>query len=355
MTNQMALPDGWARRQSALEGTVHADAANVEPASLDTAKNRVANDDRSHLRVVLRRLVSAAVDAGGAESGALALFNGEGALSEFISVGRPEQVDETGAVDSPLGIVDRVLNDPRAIRLSARLSATASGVVSELRTVESLLGVPVAVGGDVLGCLYLCNHESGLFGDRDERMLEEWAAAAAMAADHSRMLAEVRLRREWTANTAEVAAALVTSADGEAMDLFTDRLLGLTGADFVALLQVSQVTGSLVVSAVRGLEEDALEAAVLAVPGTRARGILDGRHPILIDDCVGAGLSILRDGALGPGMVVPLIVANRAESILLVARSSGAAPFRGADLEMTADFAELATVALTLSTPHLPR
>ncbi|WP_187270556.1 GAF domain-containing protein [Lacisediminihabitans profunda] len=299
---------------------------------------------------MLRRLVTAAVDAGGADSGALALFSPKGAVTNFVSVGRPEQVDTTGTLDSPLGIVDLVLDNPRPIRLS--VPGNASGSVPELRTVESILGVPVAVGDEVLGCLYLCNHESGLFSDRDERILEEWALAAALAADHGRVLAEVRRRRDWTAISAEVASALVTSTDSEAMDLFTDRLLGLTGADFVALLQVSQVTGSLVVSAVRGLEEEDLDAAVLAVPGTRARGIFEGRHPILIDDCVEVGLSILREGALGPGMVIPLTAPSRAVSILLVARSSGAPPFGGTDLEMTADFAELATVALALATPH---
>ncbi len=349
MANQMEVTDDRARRRPAAEGAA---TAPVDIARFDTAHFDTASDDRAALRVVLRRLVTAAVNAGGADCGALALFSPEGALTEFISVGRPEKVDPAGAVDSPLGIVDLILDDPRPIRLSVRVPATASGTVSELRTVESLLGVPVAIGEEVFGCLYLCNHESGLFGDRDERILEEWAAAAALAADHGRLLAEVRRRRDWTATSAEVASALVMSADGEAMDLFTDRLLGLTGADFVALLQVSQLTGSLVVSAVRGLEEDTLDGAVLAVPGARARGIFEGRHPIMIDDCVEAGLSILREGALGPGMVMPLIAPNRAESILLVARSSGAPQFRGTDLEMTADFAELATVALTLATPH---
>ncbi|WP_394771294.1 GAF domain-containing protein [Lacisediminihabitans sp.] len=346
MTNQLAETDDRARRRSAggVATTGGADAR------FDSATIEAASDDRASLRIVLRRLVTAAVDAGGADSGALALFSPDGVLTEFVSVARAEQVDAAGNLDSPLGIVDLVLDNPMPIRLSP--PATTSGSIAERRTVESLLGVPVAIGDSVLGCLYLCNHKSGLFGDRDERILEEWAAAVALAADHGRVLEELRVRRDWTATAAEVASALVTSADSEAMDLFTDRLIALTDADFVALLQVSQVTGSLVVSAVRGLEEDALDAAVLPVPGARAHGIFEGRHPILIDDCSEAGLGILREGTLGPGMVVPLIAPNRAESILLVARASGKPQFRGTDLEMTADFAGLATVALALATPH---
>jgi GAF domain-containing protein len=343
----MALADDGARRRSPSGVTASAPA---DAPRLGTTRAGRASGDRDSLHVVLRRLVTAAVESGSADSGALALFSPDRGLTDFISVGRPEHVGATGTVDSPLGIVDLVLDDPRPIRFSEPVAASAT--ISELRTVHSLVGVPVVIGDELLGCLYLCNHESGLFSDRDERMLQEWAAAAALAADHGSVLAEVRRRRLWTATSTEVASALVTSADSEAMDLFTDRLLALTRADFVALLQVSQVTGSLVVSAVRGLEEDTLDGAVLAVLGARARGIFESQHPILIDDCVEAGLSILRDGALGPGMVVPLIAPHRAESILLVARSSGSPHFSGTDLEMTADFAELATVALALATPH---
>ena len=309
-----------------------------------------ASAERTDARVVLERIARDAVEVLGTETGAIALVTAQGDIAEFIAIGFSDRTDG-GANPPARAILDVILEDPRPIRVNDLTDAPVLGLLSGISGVGSVLAAPILIGDEVLGVLYVGNHASGPFGDADERVLVELAATAALVVDHGRLREETARRREWAATSAEVAFALVSNAEGEAMDLFVDRLLHLADADFVALLQVSQVTGSLVVNAVRGLEEEALQGAVLPAAKSFARSVLEGTHPLLIGDCVDAGVEVAQRTPLGPAMAIPLLAPRRAEAVLFVARVPGAREFTPTDLEMTADFAELATVALELAAP----
>jgi GAF domain-containing protein len=328
--------------------------SGADPDRDNVAAMSGTSTEQANLRVVLNRIVHAASEQAGAEFGALALVSPRGELSGFISIGVADEPGDVVALPPSLGVVEAIISYPTPLRSTDAAEASAFGFPSSYPWVNSFLGVPVVAGDEVLGSLYVGNHVSGGFSDRDERVLVELAAAAALAIDHGRLSEEAERRRDWAETSAELASALLTSADDEAIDLFVDRLLHLVDADFVGVFQVSQVTGVLVASTVRGVEEDNFEGAVLAMSESFARGVFEGKHPLLMDDGIDPALGIAHETSFGPAMVVPLLAPSRAEAVLLVARVQGSREFSVTDLELTADFSQLATIAMELAAPRSP-
>ena len=123
---------------------------------------------------VLRRTVEAATELVEAEYGAIGVLNEErDALEQFIHVGlTAEQARAIGDLPTGHGLLGALIDDPRPIRL-ARIAddARAAGFPPHHPTMESFLGVPVRVHGEIFGNLYLANRRNGEFTEEDEQLL----------------------------------------------------------------------------------------------------------------------------------------------------------------------------------------
>ncbi|MFM9917942.1 GAF domain-containing protein [Lacisediminihabitans sp. H27-G8] len=303
------------------------------------------------LPVVLERIIEAAVELVGSEYGALGVIAPGGGLEQFIHVGiPPEQARIIGHLPEGHGLLGALIDDPRPIRLEhLHDDPRSSGFPAGHPAMESFLGVPIRVRDEVYGNLYLSNQSSGAFSREDEQLVESLAASAGFAIDNARLFAETRRRQAWSAASAEITAAMLSINQSDSLSTIVNRVLVLAESDLVCMILPGPTEGTLVVEVARGQGETELTGRIFPAAGSLAASVLEGKQPRLVGDGGADAQVFAIENALGPMMAVPLISAGRAEGVLLVARVAGGLRFTPADLEMTADFAGQASLAVQLA------
>jgi signal transduction histidine kinase len=186
------------------------------------------------LGATLRRIVQAAVDLVGATYGALGVLGADGELTEFVHVGI-DQATQASIGDLPRGrgILGLLVNHPVPIRLDDMSSHPAAvGFPPGHPVMQSFLGVPVRVRGQVFGNLYLTDKRGAEgFSTADERIVTALAAAAGVAIDNARLYERSLLRERWQATVAQMHAAVLEGADaGEVLTIAATRAAELTRA-----------------------------------------------------------------------------------------------------------------------------
>ncbi|WP_394768941.1 GAF domain-containing protein [Lacisediminihabitans sp.] len=309
------------------------------------------------LPVVLRRIVESAVGLVGAQYGALGVIAPQGGLEQFINVGMPpEQAKSIGHLPEGHGLLGALIDDPRPIRLR-HLSedSRSAGFPASHPSMDSFLGVPVRVRDEVYGNLYLTNQASGKFSKEDEELVTALAATAGFAIDNARLFAETRRRQAWAAASAEVTSALLSSERSDSISILVGRVLLLSEADLVCVVLPTDDPAKLAVGTARGVDEESLEGTLVDAEGSIAGSVLEGLHPRLVNDGDRDEISLPSGARLGPVMALPLMVGSQAEGALIVARLHDSMSFSPADLEMAADFAGQASVAMELAKARATR
>jgi signal transduction histidine kinase len=147
------------------------------------------------LRSTLQRIVGAACALTGARYGALGVLDAAGTgLSEFVYTGLDaETAARIGPPPKGIGVLGLLIRDPRPIRL-ADLAAhpAAVGFPPGHPPMRSFLGVPVRVGDEVYGNLYLTEkRDAAEFTADDEALVVAFAKAAGLAIRNARLHARV--------------------------------------------------------------------------------------------------------------------------------------------------------------------
>ena len=187
------------------------------------------------LGATLRRIVQAAVDLVDANYGALGVLGPDGTVVDFIHVGMDQEiVDAIGPTPTGRGILGVLIERPTPLRLDHLAGHPASvGFPAHHPRMDSFLGVPVRVRGEVFGNLYLTEKRDGLsFTADDERTVMALAAAAAVAIENARLYERSRQREAWREAVAEIANAVLTGVEvDEVLALTAQRACRLTQAD----------------------------------------------------------------------------------------------------------------------------
>lgn len=320
--------------------------------SLLDASRSVA--EQIELPVVLRTIVEAAVSLVGARYGAIGVIAPDGTLEQFIHVGMTDdQVEAIGMLPEGRGILGALTEEQAPIRLEHLSEDTRSiGFPAAHPAMDSFLGVPVRVRGEVYGNLYLSQSERGAFSEEDQELLVALAGTAGAAIDHARLFDESRRRQRWSAASAQVAAALLSDEFEDSLSILVDRVAALADADLVCVA-VPATAGSMVVQVARGAFAKDVQGTVFEAAGTHAGRASESRQPVLSD--VDSESRIHPAAYLGPTMALPLMSAAEPSGVLTVSRLAGRPRFTRADLEMAADFASQASVALRLSAAQRDR
>src|ERR1700752_1661726 len=102
---------------------------------------------------------------------------------------------------------------------------------------RSFPGVPVRVGDEVFGNLYLTNKRGGgEFTEDDEAVLVALGAAAGVAVENARLYEAARRQKRWIQASAEVTTRLLSGApSGDVLADITRQTLELSGADLAVL------------------------------------------------------------------------------------------------------------------------
>jgi len=307
------------------------------------------------LEVVLRRIVEAATELVSARYGALGVIGADGGLAEFIPVGLNEA--QIAAIDhwpEGRGLLGELITNPQPLRLADISGHPRSfGFPRGHPPMVSFLGVPVRIRDEVYGNLYLTEKRDGRqFDEEDEAIVVALAAAAGVAIENARLYEDARRRQRWLQASAEVTRRLLSGAEpAEVLDLVTQQVLQMSGAELAVLALPQAGRGELVIRHAAG--QDADMAAGLVLPeGSLSSEVYASGEPVTVDDFSRDDrvAPVARERMpLGPAVVFPLGGPGNVRGVLTVGRHPGAMPLTNAATEMIGSFAAQAGVALELA------
>jgi signal transduction histidine kinase len=148
------------------------------------------------LETLLQRVVEIARDLIGARYGALSLLRQEGGIETFIVSGiTPEERARLGPPPIGHGLLGVVLSEGAPLRLEDLTRHPRSvGFPPGHPPMRSLLAVPVAAQGQIMGNLYLTEKVgAAAFDEADEEALARFATLAALAIENARLHRQIQV------------------------------------------------------------------------------------------------------------------------------------------------------------------
>lgn len=133
---------------------------------------------------VLERIAHVSRDLVRARYSALGVPDGRGGLRYFkVSGMTTEAIRRVEHLPVGRGLLGAIMDEQQVIRLARMQDDPRSvGFPAGHPYMQSLLGVPIKAGTQLMGILYLCDREDGQpFSEQDERLVETMAGYAAVA------------------------------------------------------------------------------------------------------------------------------------------------------------------------------
>jgi signal transduction histidine kinase len=321
------------------------------------------------LDAVLGHVLEAACELTGARYAALGVLDAERReLERFITHGMNDETRRAiGDLPRGRGVLGVLISSPEPLRLARVGDHPASyGFPAGHPPMDSFLGVPVFIRGQVWGNLYLAEKRGGSFDEADETAIVGLARWAGIAIENARLYREAETRgaeleRAVRGLEATQAIALALGADIElerVLELIVKRGRALVEARCVVILlrdrRPEDHDEYLVLAASAG-ERRPIEGARIPVASSTAGEImLQGRAERIGD--VGARLRVAaeRYGVDGARTAVIVPLAHRGEALgalLAFDRGERRGPFSEDDeVALTAFAASAATAVATAQT-----
>lgn len=301
----------------------------------------------------LRRIVEEATSLVGARYGALGVVDETGTrLSQLITVGVDDVTRAAiGGLLGGLGLFGVGVDEQRPVRLRQITEHARRGPPAEDPRLRSFLAVPVRVGSEVFGSLYLAEKVGGdAFDEVDEGLAATLAVAAGVAVEHARLFRQAQHRGAALAALQEVAASLAAEDSGpDVLQLVGDRALELVGADLATIAVLADDEGQLVIEVAVGPLSGDLAGEMFARDGSISGEVVRTGRPVTVTDVTTDPRAVqpqVRIPGLGPAVWVALPVEGDRFGSLGVARRAGAPPFTDAEVELVTTFAASAGVAV---------
>ncbi len=303
------------------------------------------------LPLVLRQIVGAARDLLDARYAALGVLGADGGLEQFVHAGMDDEVvARIGDLPKGRGILGLLISEPVPIRLGD-LSAhpTSAGFPPGHPPMASFLGVPVRIGEEVFGNLYLTERSGGgEFTAEDEELAIALAAAAGAAIANARRFTESEQRRRWLDASGDLVPLLLSGAAAQPHTLITQHAAAAAAADFAALA-VPDGADQVIVTGVTGaLTAGLMNSTAPLADSLAGQAIRTGKPRLVTGE--GRSVAAAELGAdIGPLIVVPLAAGEQVRGALMLGRLAVRPGFTNIDLDMAASFAGHAAVAMELA------
>ncbi|MFJ6466658.1 GAF domain-containing protein [Streptomyces sp. NPDC091387] len=305
---------------------------------------------------VLRHIVESAVALVDAQYGALGVIGVGQRLSQFITVGFDDaQVAAIGRLPEGHGLLGELIRNPEPLRLRELSTHPASyGFPPNHPPMDTFLGVPIWVRGEVFGNIYLAEkHGGGQFAAEDEEVLKTLAVAAGVAIDNASLYSQARQRERWLTASAEVTNSLLTgSGRTDVLQLLAERSRTIAESD-LAVIALAFGPDQLIVEVAVGEGAAAHRGLVLPAEGSFVGAALHSGEPIISaavnkDARITAGSA--RWQGLGPAVAVRMGTAKGGvRGVLMLARTEGGVEFTAEDAGPLLGFAGQAALALELA------
>jgi len=303
------------------------------------------------LPVVLRQIVDAARDLLGARYAALGVLGRDGELEQFVHAGMEDDlVAAIGELPRGRGILGLLITDPASIRLASLGDhPVAAGFPPGHPPMGSFVGVPVRIGEEVFGNLYLTERiAGGDFTADDEQLAIALAAAAGAAIANARRYAESEQRRRWLDASAQLTPLLLAGDREQPHALIAGHAAAAADADFAVLAVPGSDPGEVIVAGAAGPLAAGLDRTARLAGSLAGQVIQTGKPSLVAGDPLKAAATALGAG-IGPLIAVPLAAGERVLGALLLGRTAARPGFTESDLGMAASFAAHAAVAMELA------
>ncbi|HEY2240970.1 MAG TPA: GAF domain-containing protein [Streptosporangiaceae bacterium] len=285
-----------------------------------------------------------------------------GLLEAVLTVGSGLDLETTltRIVDAAVGLVDAcygalsLAGDEERL-LESGAHPDPAGTVDGSPPTGSFLGVPVQVGEQVFGNLFLTEKRGGgQFTADDRAVLNALAAAAGVAIENARLYDEAQRQHRWLRASGEVTISLLSGTEPRhVLAAVTTQVHELTGAD-VVFVGIPEDDGRRV-NIVSAEGEGAAEIRGLMLPSDRSLSgqVMTTGQPLMVPDYTAdpraAQVTLAPLEHVGPMTVFPLGVPGNVRGVLSVGRRRGSPPLTPAAFDLIASFAAQAGVALELA------
>jgi len=303
------------------------------------------------LPVVLRQIVSAAQDLLGARYAALGVLGLDGELEQFVHVGMDDDlVAAIGHLPRGRGVLGLLISEPAPIRLAGLSTHPAAvGFPPGHPPMGSFVGVPVRIGEEIFGNLYLTERiAGGEFSKDDEELAIALAAAAGAAIANARRYAESEQRRRWLDASAQLTPLLLADHREQPHELVAEHAADAAEADFAVLI-VSQDPHQVTVTGAAGPLAAGLTGRLAPLADSLAGQVIRSGKPSLVTGDGRKATAAAVGTEIGPLIAVPLVAGERVLGALLLGRTTARAGYTESDLGMAATFAGYAAVAMELA------
>jgi signal transduction histidine kinase len=237
------------------------------------------------------------------------------------AVGIEEEVERGVRIPVGGGFAGRVAAERRPVILDDVDHADVLNPILHEKGIKSMLGVPLLVGGRVLGVLHVGALTYRVFGEGDVELLQLAADRAAIAIEHARAFeAERRARTRVEHVQAVTDVALAHLGLEDLFAVLLPRIRDILEADTCAVLLVDEATNELVARAAVGIEEEVERGVRIPVGGGFAGRVAAQMKPVILDDVDHADVlnPILREKGIKSMLGVPLLVAGEPLGVIHV-------------------------------------
>jgi signal transduction histidine kinase len=310
------------------------------------------------LDATLHRIVNAALGITGARYGAIGVWAPDGTLSSFVQEGvDPQMTRRIGHFPVGKGVLGVLRSGSEPLRLrDVTEHSRYLGFPAHHPPMRAFLGMPISIRGAVYGALYVADDRDDFaFSSADEVTARALASAASVAIDNARLFEQARTSAQWTNASRAITAALLSGDTKERpLQLIARRAMELTDAEqgiVLVPLEPDDSDGAidtLVVSAAVGIHADDVLGQLIPVDSSTSGGVFRSGCP-LITETFRRPIQAFTDVGERPAIVMPLQSEGETLGVIAVARNATQPPFDATYLDLVRDFADHATVALTLA------
>lgn len=321
------------------------------------------------LSEVLSGIVRGGCDLVGARYAALGVLRPDGqALMEILAEGMTT-MDRAELAHEPrgIGLLGVLIRDPRPIRIDDMAAHSEScGLPPGHPPMNTLLGVPIRVRGEVFGNLYLADKRDGTtFTDEDEALAVAYAAAAGVAIDNARLFETTRRQQLWADAISEMSQALLSGQrPRKALSLLVERAASASEAS-MAVVSVVNADGDLVVEAAFGPDRrgsDAVVGSTMNAPHWLE--VIESGEVLLLSSKLGEGVANPPSAELrrtvgmpvhGQTAVIPMTVGGQPVGVLVVGWGTDDAYVAYDSARPLKQYADQAALTLTAATAQRDR
>ena len=285
---------------------------------------------------------------------ALLLDPGTNELVARAAVGIEEEVEQGVRIPLGSGFAGTIAAKKRPVILPDVDHAHVLNPLLREKGIKSMLGVPLLVGGDVLGVLHVGSLTYRTFTTANVELLQLVADRAALAIEHARLYAAEREARVRIENVQAVTdAALAHLEVDELLSVLLPRIRDILNADTCAVLLLDHDHDELVARAAVGIEEEVEQGVRIPLGKGFAGRVAAEKRPIILPDLAVADVwnPILRQKHIQSMVGVPLLIGGESIGVLHVG-SLALRDFTPNDVELLQLVAERVAISIERARVH---